>query len=97
MITAINVSRSCGLIAPKDEMVILPEENATESVRQCISRIQSGNADSLVVALSGYLLSQVKGMTGVSLNELFQCLCQCKSVLCYRVTPRQKVIVLIHL
>ena len=46
MITAINVSRACGLIETKDELIMLPEENATESVKQCISRIQLGNADS---------------------------------------------------
>ena len=91
MITAINVSRACGLIDTKDELIMLPEENATESVKQCISRIQLGNADSLVVVLSGYLLSQLKGMKDVSYKELFQCLCLCKSVLCCRVTPRQKV------
>ena len=91
MITAINVSRACGLIDTKDELIMLPEENATESVKQCISRIQLGNADSLVVVLSGYLLSQLKGMKDVSYKELFECLYLCKSVLCCRVTPRQKV------
>ena len=64
MITAINVSRACGLIDTKDELIMLPEENATESVKQCISRIQLVNADSLVVVLSGYLLSHYQGVQG---------------------------------
>ena len=91
MITAIIVSRSCGLIDEKDECIIINEENAKESVEKCISRIQSSDVNRLVIVLSGYLLSQVKGILEMNSKELFRWLCKCKSVICCRVTPKQKV------
>ncbi|KAG2187569.1 hypothetical protein INT44_005258 [Umbelopsis vinacea] len=91
--TAINIGYSCRLIKNESRLIHLEAGPQLESViMQALTDIQTGRAPDAVLIIDGIALSTIENNKPV-LALFCQLGCLCQSVICCRVSPSQKALV----
>lgn len=91
--TAINIGYSCSLIKNESRLIYLEAGPQLESViLQALEDIQYGRAPDAVLIIDGITLATIENNKTV-LSLFCQLGCLCQSVICCRVSPSQKALV----
>lgn len=87
--TALNISKNCAIIGEDSSLIIMNSHDKAVIQKQIEQISAHPKPETISVIMTGYVLSTILNTAGC--KDFFKSLVKVHSVVCCRVTPKQKV------